>query len=280
MAPEWIAWIEENIARGVLPQTLIDTLLQHRFSRAEAEREVVTRLPGYAAAASAPLPPQPAGGGIEAGGPPPGNLIDIDGHRIEVRLRLQAPRVVVLGNVLNADECAQLIELSRSKLARSTTVDETTGRAEIHAHRTSSGTFFGLNETPFIARLDARIAALMRVPLENGEGLQILNYQVGGEYKPHYDYFPPEQPGSAAHIARGGQRIATLVIYLNEVAAGGGTVFPKLGLSVAPTRGGAVYFSYCNAAGEIDPLTYHGGEPVERGEKWIATKWVRQRAYR
>ncbi|MGB7480918.1 MAG: 2OG-Fe(II) oxygenase [Burkholderiaceae bacterium] len=280
MAPEWIAWIEENIARGVRPQRLIDTLLQHRFTRAEAEREVISRLPGQSRPAAAPAAASGSGYRIEAGGPPPGNVIEIGGHRIGVRLRLQAPKIVVLDNVLSTDECAELIELSRSKLARSTTVDEATGRTEVHEHRTSSGTFFGLNETPFIARLDARIAALMQVPVENGEGLQILNYQVGGEYRPHYDYFPPEQPGSAPHIARGGQRTATLVIYLNRVDDGGGTAFPAVGLTVAPEPGSAVYFSYCDSAGNLDPRTYHGGDPVARGEKWIATKWVRQRAYR
>ena len=197
-----------------------------------------------------------------------------------MQLTLERPDLIVFGNVLSRDECDQLIALSQSKLARSTTVDEATGRAEVHAHRTSSGTFFALNETPFIARLDARIAALMQQPVENGEGLQILNYQIGGEYKPHYDYFPPEQPGSAAHIANGGQRVATLVIYLNQVEEGGGTVFPELGLTVAPLQGSAVYFSYFNSKNQVDPLTYHGGNPVLKGEKWIATKWVRQRAYR
>ncbi|HTN66102.1 MAG TPA: 2OG-Fe(II) oxygenase [Burkholderiaceae bacterium] len=288
MTPEWIAWIDDNIARGVPPQTLIDTLLQHQFTAAQAEQAVRVRLPGSG-------PPATDAGDDQAllrlaamveqyqpenTGPQPGNALRIGEHVIQVRLTLERPRLIVFDNVLTADECTQLIALSRSKLARSTTVDETTGRAEIHAHRTSSGTFFAINETPFIARLDARIAALMQLPVENGEGLQILNYQVGGEYKPHYDYFPPEQPGSAAHIANGGQRVATLIVYLNQVEEGGGTVFPELGLSVAPAPGSAVYFAYCNSKDQIDPLTYHGGNPVIRGEKWIATKWMRQRAYR
>ncbi len=281
MTPEWIGWIEENIARGVPSQTLIDTLLQHRFEREQAEREVLSRLPGHVAAAAEEREQALVEEyQVERAGPPRANTIMLDGQAISVQMALERPDLIVFGNVLSRDECEQLIALSQSKLARSTTVDEATGRAEVHAHRTSSGTFFAVNETPFIARLDARIAALMRQPVENGEGLQILNYQIGGEYKPHYDYFPPEQPGSAAHIATGGQRVATLVIYLNQVEEGGGTVFPELGLTVAPVQGSAVYFSYCNSKNQVDPLTYHGGNPVLKGEKWIATKWVRQRAYR
>jgi prolyl 4-hydroxylase len=137
-----------------------------------------------------------------------------------------------------------------------------------------------LNETPFIASLDKRIAELMQVPVVNGEGLQILNYQIGGEYKPHFDYFPPELPGSAVHIARGGQRIATLIVYLNTVEEGGETILPEIGLKVAPVQGNALYFAYTNSLNQVDPLTYHGGNPVIRGEKWIATKWVRQHEYR
>ena len=136
-----------------------------------------------------------------------------------------------------------------------------------------------LDENPFIARLDRRIAEVMNWPVENGEGLQILNYQIGGEYKAHFDYFAPADPGSQVHLAHGGQRVSTLVMYLNEVEAGGETVFPDIGLSVVPKKGSAVYFEYCNSLGQVDPLSLHSGMPVIQGEKWIATKWMRQRRY-
>lgn len=288
MPPEWIHWIEENIARGVPPLPLIDTLVQHRFERGQATHEVESRLPGYllqnrsAPAAAAATATAKAAGQYqyEQMGPQPGNTVTIDGHSICLQMSLAQPQLMVFGNVLSKDECEQLIALSQSKLARSTTVDERTGKAELHPDRTSSGTFFALNETPFIAKLDQRIAQLMQMPVVNGEGLQILNYQIGGEYKPHYDYFPPDQPGSATHIATGGQRVATLIIYLNEVEEGGATIFPELGLAVAPVQGSAVYFSYTNSKNQVDALTYHGGNPVTKGEKWIATKWMRQREYR
>jgi len=80
-------------------------------------------------------------------------------------------------------------------------------------------------------------------------------------------------------MATGGQRVATLVMYLNDVEAGGSTVFPSIGLDVLPRKGSAVYFAYTSDAGETDPRTLHGGSPVTAGEKWIATKWLRQRRY-
>ena len=80
-------------------------------------------------------------------------------------------------------------------------------------------------------------------------------------------------------MEKGGQRIATLIIYLSDVESGGATIFPELDFEVFPRKGGAVYFSYCDRHTRLDRMTLHGGAPVERGEKWIATVWYRQRAY-
>jgi prolyl 4-hydroxylase len=130
-----------------------------------------------------------------------------------------------------------------------------------------------------IARIEARIAELTSYPLENGEPIQVLNYGPGAEYKPHFDYFNPADPGNHQVLSMGGQRIATLIMYLNDVESGGSTVFPDIGLDVLPKRGNAVFFAYADAEGRLDSRTLHGGSPVAAGEKWIATKWFRQRAY-
>jgi len=125
-----------------------------------------------------------------------------------------------------------------------------------------------------VARIEARIAALLQWPVENGEGLQILRYRPGAEYKPHYDYFDPAQPGTASVLRRGGQRLASLVMYLNTPLRGGATTFPDVGLEVMPARGNAVFFSYERP--HPDTRTLHSGAPVLEGEKWVATKWLRE----
>jgi prolyl 4-hydroxylase len=277
---EWLKWIDENVERGVAQKTLVDTLIQHDFDPEVALRTVLAKANGNLVPANAPMQPATGGYVYEEIGPRVGNSVKTSDREIEVLMTIDKPRVILFGNVLSKEECEHLIELSEPKLNRSTTVADATGKAEYHENRTSSGTFFHLNENPFIASLDKRIAELMQVPVENGEGLQILNYQIGGEYKPHFDYFPPELPGSAVHIARGGQRVATLITYLNTVEEGGETILPDIGLKIAPVQGNALYFAYTNSRNQVDPLTYHGGNPVLRGEKWITTKWVRQRAYR
>jgi prolyl 4-hydroxylase len=134
--------------------------------------------------------------------------------------------------------------------------------------------FFQRGENQLCQRIESRIAALLNWPLDNGEGLQILRYRPGAEYKAHHDYFDPAQPGTPTILKRGGQRVGTVVIYLNTPAKGGATGFPDVGLEVAPWRGNAVFFSYDRA--HPSTRTLHSGTPVVEGEKWVATKWMRE----
>ncbi len=204
-------------------------------------------------------------------------LLDAGDRQVQVLSHMQNPSVVVFGDLLSRDECEALIELARPRLARSLTVATKTGGEELNADRTSNGMFFARGETELITRIEARIAKLLNWPAENGEGLQVLHYRPGAEYKPHYDYFDPAEPGTPSILRRGGQRVGTLIMYLGEPERGGGTVFPDAHLEVSPKRGNGVFFSYDRA----HPVTksLHGGAPVIAGEKWIATKWLREREF-
>ena len=202
-------------------------------------------------------------------------LLDNVGDRQDVVLmEVASPRVVLFGNLLSPEECEALIAAAEPRMARSKTVETRTGGEEVNASRTSDGMFFQRGEIDIVQKLEARIAKLVNWPLENGEGLQILRYGPGAEYKPHYDYFDPAEPGTATILKRGGQRVGTLVIYLNNPTKGGGTVFPDIHLEVGPRQGNAVFFSYERP--HPSTKTLHGGSPVVEGEKWIATKWLRQ----
>ncbi len=198
-------------------------------------------------------------------------------RHVQVLTRLMNPRIVVFGGLLSALECDELVALAGARLARSETVESSTGGSEINEARTSEGMFFGREENPLCARIENRIAELLRWPLDHGEGLQVLRYRPGAEYKPHYDYFDLKESGTPALLARGGQRVASLVIYLNTPVRGGATVFPDVELSVTPVKGNAVFFSYDRP----HPMTrsLHGGAPVIEGEKWVATKWLRERRF-
>ncbi len=198
-------------------------------------------------------------------------------RQVQVLSSVMKPRIVVFGGLLSGNECDELVALAAARLARSETVESSTGGSQVNEARTSEGMFFGREENSLCARIEQRIADLLRWPLDHGEGLQILHYAPGAEYKPHYDYFDPQHSGTPALLARGGQRVASLVMYLNTPTRGGATVFPDIGFNVAPVKGNAVFFSYDRP----HPMTHslHGGAPVLDGEKWVATKWLRERRF-
>ena len=203
--------------------------------------------------------------------------LDGGDRRVCVLQVMANPRIVVFGGLLSDEECEQLMDLARPRLARSLTVATQTGGEEVNADRTSNGMFFQRGENELVSRIEARIARLVNWPVENGEGLQVLHYTPGTEYKPHYDYFDPAAPGTPTILRRGGQRVGTIVMYLAEPEKGGGTSFPDIHMEVAPKRGNAVFFSYERP--HPSTRTLHGGTPVLAGEKWIATKWLRERKF-
>lgn len=203
--------------------------------------------------------------------------LDCGDRVVHVLSSVRNPHIVVFGNVVSDQECEALIAAAKPRMSRSLTVETKTGGEELNADRTSNGMFFKRDEIDVVAVLERRLAKLANWPIENGEGLQILHYRPGTEYKPHYDYFDPKEPGTPTIIKRGGQRVATIIVYLNEPEKGGGTTFPDVGVEVAPKRGNAVFFSYDRAHPSSKSL--HGGAPVIAGEKWIATKWLRERAF-
>lgn len=200
--------------------------------------------------------------------------LDAGDRKVSVLVTLPDPQIVMFADFLSKNECDRLIETARPRMQRSLTADLQTGEQRVDTVRTSRGMFFRRDENPLVRTIEARIARLLSWPVENGEHLQVLHYRPGDRYEPHYDYFDPAGEGSASLLARGGQRIATLLIYLREPERGGETTFPDLGLRFAAKRGCALFFSYDRP--HPSTKTLHGGAPVIAGEKWVATKWLRE----
>lgn len=190
-------------------------------------------------------------------------------------LQMDAPKLVVYQQFLSHAECDELIELAHPRMQRSTVVDNNTGIGTINEIRTSDTTYFHRGEMKLIDDIEDRIAELLIYPINYGEGLQILHYRSGAEYKPHFDYFNEATSGGQSILQKGGQRTATFIMYLTDVEEGGETIFPKINLKVKPIKGNALLFSYYDN-GKLDPLTLHGGRPVIKGQKYIATKWLRE----
>ncbi|KAM0942262.1 putative procollagen-proline 4-dioxygenase [Dioscorea sansibarensis] len=204
------------------------------------------------------------------------------------------PRAFIYHNFLSKEECEYLINLAKPKMEKSTVVDGQTGRSKDSRVRTSSGTFLKRGRDKTIRNIEKRISDFTFLPVEHGEGLQILHYEVGQKYEPHFDYFQDE-----FNTKNGGQRIATVLMYLSDVEEGGETVFPsakvnsssfpwynelsdcgKKGLSVRPKMGDALLFWSMKPDAIPDPTSLHGGCPVIKGNKWSSTKWIRIHEYK
>ena len=291
ITPELRSWILEQAKAGFEPEAVIDAMTASGWEEGVAVRALENTLRDHLGRQSAGQPRRPAPVAsahtvqrqAPAGAAPDIDLslspreIDAGDRMVQVLSSMALPRVVVLGGLLSDAECDALIAAASPRMARSLTVETKTGGEELNPDRTSNGMFFNRGESDLVRRIEARIARLIQWPVENGEGMQVLNYKPGAEYKAHYDYFDPAEPGTPTILQRGGQRVGTVVMYLNNPIRGGGTTFPDVGLEVIPQRGNAVFFSYDRPAPAT--RTLHGGAPVIEGEKWIATKWLRERVF-
>ena len=189
-----------------------------------------------------------------------------------------SPRIYLIENFLSSKECDHLMALATPHLKRSTVIDDhAAGGSILDSRRTSQGMFIVEHlKDRTVKKIEKRLATLTELPIQNGEAIQVLQYRERAEYQPHHDYFNPSTPGGISHLNRGGQRVASVIMYLNTPKEGGETIFPMAKISVTPKKGSAVLFYNCLPTGEVDGLSLHGGAPVIAGEKWIATKWIRE----
>lgn len=180
------------------------------------------------------------------------------------------PVVTTIEGLLVPDECDFLIASASPHLAPSHIVDPATRRRVPHPFRTSQGMNFGPSRlSAALCAITTRIAEASDTTPEQGEPLQLLRYRPGEEYRPHLDALP----------AAANQRDWTMLIWLNEAYDGGETEFPALDMRFRGRRGDALLFRNVTPAGIADQRSRHAGRPVTRGEKWLATRWIRRHPF-
>ncbi|MDM7860071.1 2OG-Fe(II) oxygenase [Alteromonas sp. ASW11-36] len=130
----------------------------------------------------------------------------------------------------------------------------------------------------FVLELDDVLETLTGVCRSRGESMNLLRYQSGQEYKPHYDAIVGQGPQFDQILTDGGQRIRTAITYLSDDYSGGETVFPKLGIKIKAAIGDVLVFNNLTQDGNVELDSYHAGAPVEKGTKWVLTRWIRESA--
>ena len=181
------------------------------------------------------------------------------------------PHIVRFSNFLTPEECAYLADAAEPLFEPAHTYNEQTGEDFRNPVRTSdTAAFPWVGENPAVHAINRRIAAASKTDVMQGEPLQVLRYQPGQEYKPHIDAIP----------GLDNQRIATMLIYLNDGFEGGETHFIDVGLTVAARRGDAILFRNVTEDGRPNPAVIHAGLPVRSGVKLLASRWIRERVTR
>lgn len=181
-----------------------------------------------------------------------------------------APSIIRFPGLFSRAECAFLAQAAAPMLEPAVVVDPASGRQRPDPVRVCDSAGFPWPlENPAIHALNRRLAAASGALPEQGEPLQVLRYRPGGEYKPHFDAIPGFT----------NQRAMTFLVWLNEDYEGGETFFPTPGLKLKGGTGDAILFRNVGADGRRDPAAGHSGLPVTRGEKLIASRWIRERPF-
>lgn len=206
----------------------------------------------------------------------------------KLKLLHKSPPVLEIENFFTAQECQEYIDIASATEKKSgkhetnsslspLQVSSKTFSTLAHSRRTSTTWFCHFCQVSTFLAKTKRL--LNNISVKQMEEAQIVRYRTGEEFTWHYDEIP------SAQLANGGQRIATLLVYLNSIQKGGGTIFRDLkdatGLShltMQPKQGSALLFFPAFVDGTPDDRTLHKGE-IAVEEKMIAQMWIHEREY-
>jgi len=245
---------------------------------------------GYAVGANFPLAAELLASlsGTEPSAPPSdaNSLLKIDTsfalyppmRQVETGILSTDPEITLFRDVLDVVDRAYLIYLSRPFLQPAHVINPDGDESGMISNvRTSKSTYIPFELVDIIGRyIELKIVTATNEDFLASEPMSILCYAPGEYYRPHFDYFNPKLNVSDKLMQDGGQRVSSAVTYLTAPAAGGGTSFPSLNVTVPPVAGGTLWFRNCLSDGQVDKRSLHAGDAVIVGEKWVVTKWFRE----
>ncbi|XP_063060565.1 prolyl 4-hydroxylase subunit alpha-3 [Engraulis encrasicolus] len=184
------------------------------------------------------------------------------------------PYVVLYHNFTTDSEAESIKGVAQPALRRSV-VASGVNQSTVD-YRISKSAWLKETAHPSIGRLDKRVQAVTGLNVQHpyAEYLQVVNYGIGGHYEPHFDHATSES--SPLYKLNSGNRVATFMIYLSAVDAGGSTAFIYANFSVPVVQNAALFWWNLHRNGEGDEDTLHAGCPVLVGDKWVANKWIHE----
>lgn len=264
--PDWKGWLQTNLDRQCDPVELLGILVRHEFALGSIREAMGGRFPVGAFS-------------LGDGAVDHHALAEDCGERLAATARARrfpshSAQLYSIDGFLAGEACDELVALIEGSLhPSSVTIKSPTDRY----FRTNFTSELAALGHPPVERLDDAIARALGISLAYSEGLQGQHYSVTQEFKPHTDFF---EPGTAEYDRFGGprgNRTWTFMIYLCDVAKGGGTDFVRLGHRFEPRKGMAVVWNNLHPDGTPNYETLHAGMPVLEGRKAIITKWFREK---
>mmetsp|Transcript_6760 Transcript_6760/g.15405 ORF Transcript_6760/g.15405 Transcript_6760/m.15405 type:complete len:636 (-) Transcript_6760:316-2223(-) len=183
------------------------------------------------------------------------------------------PPIFAVDNFLTPAECEFLIDAACDALGPAPVVGA--GVGEVSPSRTSSTCYLAREDLPEYLR---KVSLLTGKPPEHCELPQVGRYLPSQRYLQHFDAFDLSNEDGRRFAANGGQRTATVLVYLNDVPRGGSTAFPNLNLQVQPRRGMALVFFPSTLDGLLDKMALHAALPAV-DVKYVSQVWIRQTNY-
>lgn len=205
--------------------------------------------------------------------------LELNRHKVTCDLLCESPRIQVIRGVLKEWEARELIEMALARLRRSQSFTELSDDL-INDTRTSYSASIPTLENELSREISNRAAKLCDTSIDCLENLHVTRYEPGQFFAPHHDFFPPSIANVQSSLNNGGQRVKSLLIYLNNLNPddpGGATLFPRLNLAVKCEQGSGILWDNVDAIGELDYLTQHAAIAPEISTKFVLTVWSRER---
>ena len=186
------------------------------------------------------------------------------------------PEIIIFHDLLRDFEMEVIKEKARPELSRATVHDPKTGKLVYADYRVSKSAWLAPEMDEVVYNVIEKVGAITGLDMRYSENLQVANYGLAGQYEPHFDHSTLKKPKQFKNF--GGNRIATMLMYMSEVERGGATVFVNTGpgVTIYPEKGAGVFWYNLKRNGEGNPKTRHAGCPVLIGHKWVSNLWIHE----
>jgi prolyl 4-hydroxylase len=208
--------------------------------------------------------------------------------KYDVKVLCQDPYLFVIDDFLTDEECEFIKNVSKDglKSAGVSFLAKDKGKYGPNSKykgRTNQSNWIKKERYPEMLKISQKIGDLMNCDYRYFEDFQVIHYNESEEYKYHYDaYDKRDKEKYNRFCSERGNRIGTVLVYLNDVEEGGETGFDSIDKSTEPLlveakKGRLVLFKNINPDGSLNMKSRHAGLPIKKGEKWAFNLWLRER---